>query len=446
MPELTPSRRAVCLALGLLVAAPAATADDWPHRRGATRDGLSTEASGWDGESWAIGEPLWSGEFGRGASSPIVADGRVYVMGWRDGRDHLFCLDAATGEQLWSASYASPEYGRFSAGDKGLYSGVSAAPEYDPRTGLLFTLGIDGDLNCWDTHQQGRRVWGLNLYDRFGAGQRPKVGRSGLRDYGYTSSPLVQRRWVVVEAGSPQGNLIALHKRSGKPAWFSENTDPAGHTAGPVPLSVDGLPCVAVLTHRGLLVARLDRGHAGATLAEVLWETSFANNVVQPTVHGDHVLLTSAYNHNSMRLLRIARDGAHPVWEQNRASKVCSPVVYDGHVCWAWQKLRCLDFATGEQRWEGGSFGDAGSIVVAADGRLIVWGKQGKLALVESVARSPQAYSELAVRDDLLPAEAWPHAVLAGGRLYLKDRDGNLKCFALDDPGDAGGPAVSVGR
>ena len=184
----------------------------------------------------------------------------------------------------------------------------------------------------------------------------------------------------------------------------------------------------------------------GATLAEVPWETSFANNVVQPTVHGDHVLLTSAYNHNSMRLLRIARDGAHPVWEQNRASKVCSPVVHDGQVCWAWRKLRCLDFATGEQRWEGGSFGDAGSIVVAADGRLIVWGKQGKLALVESVARSPQAYSELAVRDDLLPAEAWPHAVLAGGRLYLKDRDGNLKCFALDDPGDAAGPAVSVGR
>jgi hypothetical protein len=82
--------------------------------------------------------------------------------------------------------------------------------------------------------------------------------------------------------------------------------------------------------------------------------------------------------------------------------------------------------------WEGGNFGDAGSCILTSDGRLIVWGKQGKLACVETAERSPEAYTELAVRDGIFNTDVWPHVVLSGGQLFCKDRAGNLVCFGVE--------------
>ena len=222
------------------------------------------------------------------------------MLGWKDGKDHLACLDAGTGKDLWTQSYPCPQYGRHKTGDEGMYSGPSSTPEYDPATGFLYTLSSDGDLICWDTNKKGARVWGFNLYEKHKAGQRPRIGRAGLRDYGYTSSPLVHDAWLLVEVGAKEGNLIAFDKRSGKRAWTSECHDPAGHNGGPTPIKVEGVPCVAVLTLHRLVVVRLDAGHEGKTVAEHPWETDFGNNIASPAVHENYVLITSAYNHQAI--------------------------------------------------------------------------------------------------------------------------------------------------
>jgi outer membrane protein assembly factor BamB len=408
-----------------------AAAEDWPHWRGPRRDDVVAEDSGWKAGAWPPKQPRWTREVGEGGSSPLVAGGRVYCLGWEGGKETVRCLDAATGEQLWAASYDAPRYGRHHEGDEGLYSGPCSTPEYDPDTGLLYTLGIDGDLNCWDTRDRGKKVWGFNLYDRFRAGKRPRIGRSPRRDYGYTSSPLVLGDRLLVEVGSGDGNLVAFGKRTGERLWASRCDDPAGHTAGPVPLTVEGVPCVAVLTLFRLVVVRLDAGHEGEAAAEYLWATDFGNNVAGPAAHGDCVLVTSAYNHVAICKLRITLRGAEKLWERPYASKVCTPVVYGGHVYWSWHTVKCLDWETGELTWEGGRFGDPGSCVVTGDGRLVVLGGQGRLALVETADRSPTKYAEVAARDGIFHDSAWPHVVLSGGRLYCKDRRGNLVCFPV---------------
>jgi hypothetical protein len=38
----------------------------------------------------------------------------------------------------------------------------------------------------------------------------------------------------------------------------------------------------------------------------------------------------------------------------------------------------------------------------------------------------------LAVRDLIFNALAWPHVVLAGGRIICRDREGNIACFAIN--------------
>jgi outer membrane protein assembly factor BamB len=360
-------------------------------------------------------------------------------MGHDGRRDNVFCVDAASGKDVWKASYAAPAYGRHSDGDKSFYAGPCSTPEFDGETGYLYTLGIDGDLSCWNT-RDGGRVWGLNLYERYAAPMRPRVGRSGRRDYGYTSSPLVHGEMLIVEvgavdAGRSGGNLVGFDKRTGRQLWSAEAKDPAGHNGGPVPIRVEGVPCVAVLNHAGLLVVRLDAGREGRTVARHPWVTSFANNIASPTVEGDNVLITSGYNQQKICRLKITLAGATKVWESERFSKVCSPVVYNGHVYWAWQDLYCLDWQTGKLRWQHrGGFSDPGSCLVTGDGRLIVLGGTGRLLLAETADRAPREPKILAQRDGLFGHDVWPHVVLADGRLYCKDKQGNVKCFVLGKP------------
>ncbi len=402
---------------------------DWPHWRGPDRNGVVAEPSGWGGPGWPLGEPVWSRNVGQGSGSPLVVQGRLYVMGWADGNDRLSCLDAASGKELWTSTYACPPHGRHHLGDEPFYGGPTATPEFDAAAGRLYTLSNDGHLHAWD--RDGKRIWGLNLYDAYGVERRPHVGAQ-QRDYGYITAPLVHGNRVLVQVGAEDGAVMAFATDSGKRVWSSACKDPAGHTGGMAPMTVEGIPCVATLTLRNLLVLRLDRGHEGETLASYPWTTDFGNNIASPAVVGDSVLITSEYNHKAICRVRITKKEAVKVWEAPFSSKACTPVVFQGHVYWAWRRVHCLDVATGASKWEGGDFGDAGSCIATSDGKLIVWGGTGRLSLVETAGANE--YRELARTVRIFSATAWPHVVLAGGRLYCKDRDGNLKCFQVRPP------------
>ena len=422
-----------CVALGAAIAiALSASAADWPHWRGPNRSGITDESSGWTGKAWLAEKPTWTAKVGEGASSPLALGDNVITFGHAGGKDVIRCLHAATGKENWSVEYKAPKYGRFHMGDEGLYSGPSSTPEYDAETGFLYTLSADGDLNCWNAHEKGKKVWGKNLYDDFKVERRPQLTRAPRRDYGYTSSPMIHGEWLLVEVGSTtRGTLVAFDRKTGKEAWASELKDEAGHTGGPARMDVDGVRCVALLTQRNLAVIGLDGGKQGKTIALFEWVTDFANTIAGPAVQGDEVLIAAGYNHNAMVKVKITPVAAKEVWRKKYPSKVCTPVIDGKHIYVAWQRVRCLSWETGELKWEGGVIGDPGSCVVTSDGRLVVYGDKGKLMLIEGAGRSPDAYKELAVKDKLFASAAWPHVVLASGRVFCRDRDGNLASFGM---------------
>lgn len=413
-----------------------ADAADWPHWRGSDRNDVVEEPSGWDDSEWRLNQ-VWEVDAGSGATSPLVIGDRVYVMGSFDDREHLQCLNAADGATIWHKEYPAPSYGRNATGDQGIYRGVSATPEYDTDTGLLYTLGIDGDLRCWNLKADGALVWSLNLYDRYHVGQRPDVGglASGQsrRDYGYTCSPLIHGDTLIVEVGdTATGTVKGFDKRTGEELWSSECRDEAGHSGGIVPLTVDDIPCAAVLTMRRLLIVRLDSGREGQTFAELDWTTDFANNIPTPAVDGDRIIVTTSYNQSAMCCLQATSDGLREVWKVENPSGVCSPIIHKGHVYWAWLGIHCVHIESGDERWIAPKIGTPGSCVITSDDRLISLGDRGDLILSETAAHSPHAYTELARRRLDFPSDCWPHVVLANGRLYCKDRDGTLKCFTVE--------------
>jgi len=71
------------------------SADDWPQWRGPNRDGISRETGLL--QAWPSAGPkrVWlSRDIGIGYSAPVVAKGRLFVLGTKGGKEQLFAKEA----------------------------------------------------------------------------------------------------------------------------------------------------------------------------------------------------------------------------------------------------------------------------------------------------------------------------------------------------------------
>ena len=425
----------VLLSAGFLTAS-LLPADDWAHWRGQSRDGHTAESSGWDEGAWNLPKApvkAWEMTAGQGSSSPLVSGGRVFLTGWDGGRDTLRCVDLRSGKVQWEQSRPAPRYGRHAVGDQGFYGGPSATPEFDAATGLLYTLGCDGDLCAWPAAQGGPPVWEVNLHDKFPVKQRPAVTKHAdtQRDYGFTSAPLVQRDSLLVEVGSTTtGTVAAFDKRTGQLQWTSELKDPAGHAGGMLPLTVEGKPALVVFTSLNVALISLDAAKPGATLALRPWPTRYANNMATPVAVEGDVIITTKWTNLTARLRPTLTKGWETVWEaKNQGSNVTTPVLAGGNLYFAVRGLTCMEAATGKVRWKDGRFSDATSLIACADQRLITWSNGGDLGLID--LRSPGTYQELAWLPLFAEDMAWPHVVLADRHLLCRGKSGKLICLRL---------------
>src|SRR5437879_487488 len=81
-----------------------APAEDWPQWLGPHRDGSSSEkVSPWK-EAPKI---LWRQPVGEGHSSPVVADGKVFLHTKAKGKDveEVTAYDGGSGKELWGLGY-----------------------------------------------------------------------------------------------------------------------------------------------------------------------------------------------------------------------------------------------------------------------------------------------------------------------------------------------------
>lgn len=435
------SKPGIAVALALAWLTVSLHAGDWPWWRGPERTGVVQESSGWP-EGWPPRQ-LWKRQVGFGCTSPVIAQGRLYVMGWAggDGRrpgknetgtDTLYCLDAQTGKELWKQAYPCRYQGRLRTGDTNAYGGPSATPTLDLEHGRIYTLGVDGDLRCWDVKADGKLAWTRNLYDDFPIEQRPNVG-GGRRDFGFPTAPLLHGGQLIVEVGAVEGLVMAFDPATGNQLWTSQAREPAGHTGCPVPFRVGKTEYLAVLALKQLVVMHLDPGRQGRTAGSFAWQTEFACNIATPAVAGDRLVVTSGYNRKASAALHLTPTGLSQLWQSPQHAVVGSPVVHRGRAYLVNNAVRCVDLASGRDLWQGGVFGHGTCLVTAPDNRLIVFGK-GRLALLEAGPQTGQ-YTQLGRIDGVARGICYPQVTLSDGILACKDRDGSLVCFSLR-PGD----------
>ena len=160
---------------------------DWPNWRGPNHDGVSKEI-GWL-STWPAEGPkrLWKSSVGTGFSSIVVANGRAYTMGNQDNTDIVYCLDAESGRIVWRHSYPADLEAHLYEG------GPNATPTVESN--FAYTVGRRGQLFCLDA-ASGKELWSKNLMKEFSLDEPPQNW------WGITSSPLVEGDLLVINAGT----------------------------------------------------------------------------------------------------------------------------------------------------------------------------------------------------------------------------------------------------
>ncbi|MGV3723951.1 MAG: PQQ-binding-like beta-propeller repeat protein, partial [Actinomycetota bacterium] len=185
-------------------AAATALPGDWPQWRGPDRTGLSRETGLL--AAWPQNGPtlLWrAAGIGGGYSTPTVAAGRVYGMGYRGNAESVWCLDGATGRGVWSTPIASANR------QVGYGEGSRCSPTVDGDR--LYVLGVSGDLVCLDA-TTGATRWQHSFTREYG-GEIPS--------WGYSESPLVDGSRVIACPGGREATMVAFDKLTGRELWRS---------------------------------------------------------------------------------------------------------------------------------------------------------------------------------------------------------------------------------
>jgi outer membrane protein assembly factor BamB len=385
---------------------------DWPQWRGPHRDAVSKETGlvdGWGREGPRI---LWRIAAGAGFSSVSVSHDRLYTLWDEDDTQFLVCLASGTGEELWRRALGPGfrhHYG----------NGPRVTPLVDD--GLVYAIGTGGRLLAAD-RDTGRVVWQRHLVSDF---------QARLPAYGYSSSPIVVEDKLILEAGGPDETFLALDKKTGQVAWAALNDSPA--YSSPIAIEVAGVEQVVFWSAHGLHSLATE---TGGLLWRYSWETlcpaagNPLNTGTPIFIAPDRIFLSSASGAAVIRLTRVGDAfDVEDVWESREfRADVNTALLADGQIYgFDHGTLKSLDAATGEVRWKARGF-QRGSLI-AADGRLIVLGERGKLALVAATPEKFVEHSSAAV----LRGRNWTMPTLADGRLYLRNQE-EIVCVDMRSP------------
>jgi outer membrane protein assembly factor BamB len=329
----------------------AVVADDWPQWMGPQRNDEWTES----GVVTAIPEQglevKWRAPLGLGYAGPAVANHRVYVLdyqladgkvaanpGTRDelkGQERVVCLDAGTGEPVWTHAYDqaySISYG----------SGPRTTPTIDGD--LVYALGAEGRLTCLNA-DTGKLAWEHDLKAEYGA---------PTPYWGHSAHPLVNGDLLITLAGGEGSAVIAFNKQTGKEVWKALNAKDAGYCPPTIAEGV-AVPQLMIWLPDGVHGLNPETG-------EVLWTQplvpDYGMSIAVPAQHGGMAFFSGVQNKSL--LLKLDPQGGAPevLWEGKGSTSISSahssPLIVDDTIYGNDEKgwVRAVDLPSGDRLWE----------------------------------------------------------------------------------------------
>jgi outer membrane protein assembly factor BamB len=415
------------LASGVLAVAAA----DWPQWRGPDRDGISKETGLL--KTWPKTGPdlAWTYQGGgTGYSAPAVVGGKIYLPGARDGTEYLLALDDQ-GKELWAAKIG-PMYDFKGNAWSG---GPNSTPSVDGD--LIIVAGSQGIVLCVD--KTGKEVWRKDLVKDVGAAVNPVGGDPAGNGWGFSWSPLVDGKNLIVTPGGPKGLFAALNKTDGTVVWQSKDVTDKCTYGSPVAAEIGGVRQYITLVQNGVVAVS---AKTGALLWQHRHEDPYPDVVCgTPLVQGNLVYLSVGYGAGA-ELLKVTGDGQKFKVEVVYANKeignkqggvvLVDGFVYGNHEARFWV---CQDFMTGAVKWQSPRRGLPAGAVLYADGNLYcVCQDRDEIGLI---AASSTAYKEngrfpLPQKSALRKPSGrlWTLPALSDGKLYVRDQE-LLFCYKV---------------
>jgi outer membrane protein assembly factor BamB len=419
---LNPVRAAGALWL-TAVSALAVESANWPNWRG-PQDNGSTPASALPTKLtaeqivWQVALP------GKGCSTPIVWNDRIYVTAPVEGQDAVLAYDRS-GQVVWQTKLGPEKAGRHRNG-----SGSNPSPVTDGRSvfvtfksGRTAALGLDGTIR-----------WQADLEEKYGPVKL-------YWDHG-TSPALTEKHVVIARMHGGESWLAAFDKETGDLRWKTDRT----YTT---PKEVDhGYSTPLVIRHDGreaVLVwgAGHLTSHAAADGA-LLWSVGEFNPnstpnwpaVANPVIVDDlAVVCFGRADRGSPRLHGIKLGGQGDVTATNRVwsredtgAFVPTPAANGGRVYVLSDRGRidCIEPATGRTVWSGelprSSSNYYSSPLIA--GGLLYAAREDGMVYVARVGEAFELLSENKFEDRLIAS-----FVPMADRLLVRG-EGHLYCYA----------------
>lgn len=395
----TSMRRWIAMTAAWMVVQGWALGSDWPQWRGPNRDGTTSDPfafSIWPPiELWKV--PLT--DYPRGYSSPIVSEGRVYVMsgryeGYPSASEVISCFDARTGGLLWTNGWIST-------------SSCGGGPGSTPvvNGGELYAMSNDGRLRCLNKYT-GSNLWSVAL---------------GGTDH--CASPWVEGDLVFVNVGA---NGVAVRRTEPHDIVWASTNGPPGY-ASPVAWTDDhGQRRIGIFSQIGFHVVNpLD----GTVLAQTPWPGN--RTIPDPIVWGNRLFLATGDLSCYSGLVEYTNGMLRTVWQnpQNvgmntKAGNFVRIGDYVYGACYLSSgAFRCLRLSDGQEMWSVSSnvVGNM-STTMAVGNRLVYAASNGGLYVAKATPAGfdMEGRSPINVVTEVTPA-------FADGRLYV--RGSWLRCL-----------------
>lgn len=409
---------AALFCIGLMTAP--VRADNWTSWRGSAGNGVAA-GTGYP-TAWSESQNVrWRVELpGRGSSTPIVVDDRIFLTCAIDGQDTVLAY-RLNGDEVWRTQIAREKPGKHAKA-----SGCNSSCVTDGSA--VFAYFKSGDLACLDL--DGKCLWKVNLQEKFGADTL-------WWDLG--TSPVLTRSCCVVAVMQTGGSyLVAFDKSNGDVVWkVDRNLDAPEEAAQsystPVVVSENGQEIIVVLGADHVTAHRSDTG------AEI-WRVGGLNptrhkyfrSIASPAIL-DGVVVAPYGRGESVSGIKLGGHGdvtaTHVVWrKQGDGPDVPTPAVANGKAYVLNDKglLTCLDIRSGTKLWSGQTeknrHGFSASPVLA-DGKIFITREDGKTFVL---AQGDEF--KILAENELDGAQTVASPVLINGQILLRT-DTHLYCI-----------------
>ena len=368
-----------------------AHAAEWPEFRGPLGNGVVSDAklpvrwSESENIQWKVPIP------GKGWSSPVVAEGRVYLTtAVSTGEDdasqslQLLCLDADDGSSIWSTKlFQTTDSPEVEIHQKNSHASPTAVIEGNR---IYVHFGPHGTA-CVDT--RGKVVW-TNTELKY----LPQHGNGG-------SPALYKDRLIICCDGRDVQYAVALDKSNGKELWRANQETDA--TRGfsfctPTVIPVEGSDQVICPASGAVFSYDPETGRE-------IWRVDYDQgySVVPRPVFGNGLIFVCS-GFGDQQLFAIDPSGtgdvtdSHVVWKTKKGvPRSPSLLLHENHLFFVDDRgiASCLESTTGELHWQHRLGGGFSASPTYANGLIYFQNETGTTTVIQAT----DSYEEVAVNE-----------------------------------------------